>query len=148
MLERACAALLAAHPSEEVARHTARAEAAVEREEAGDALRHLDLALEIDEGHADTWARRARAHALAGRHAPSLEAAGRALELEPAHFGAHMQRGAALRGLRRFGEALEAYEEALRVHPWADGVATNAWLAQRSLDLSNGKAPPAAAERR
>ena len=41
-----------------------------------------------------------------------IQAAERALALEPCHFGAHAQRGAALRGLRRFGEALEAYEEA------------------------------------
>eukprot|EP00964_Phaeocystis_antarctica_P106388 scaffold71271_cov59-Phaeocystis_antarctica.AAC.2 len=40
------------------------------------------------------------------------QAAERALALEPCHFGARAQRGAALRGLRRFGEALEAYEDA------------------------------------
>ena len=39
-------------------------------------MAHLDLALEIDAGHADTWARRARLHAGAGRHTDALEAIG------------------------------------------------------------------------
>jgi len=142
VLESGCAALLAAHESAPLAQHTASASQAAGRGEAKEALRHLDLALEIDAEHADTWARRARLHAQEGQHAPALEAAERALALEPCHFGARAQRGAALRGLRRFGEALEAYEDALVAHPWAEGVATSAWLVQHSLALAQGTALP------
>ena len=79
-----CAALLAAHESAPLAQHTASASQAAGRGEAKEALRHLDLALEIDAEHADTWARRARLHAQEGQHAPALEAAQRALN-RPRH---------------------------------------------------------------
>ena len=86
-----CAALLAAHESAPLAQHTASASQAAGRGQASEALRHLDLALEIDAEHADTWARRARLHAQEGQHTPALEAAQRTLNPDTAVISTHPQ---------------------------------------------------------
>ena len=141
VVERAASALLSVHASDALTEHTRSAEQYVEKGELDEALKSLDAALALDAAHADTWARRATVHARAGRHALALDDAVQALELEPCHFGALAVRGSALRGLRRYDEALESFEEALQVHPWADGVATEAHKARRSWDLARSGEP-------
>ena len=58
----------------------------------------------------------------------------KALELEPKHFGAWRWKGAALRGARKYKEAIDAFEEALSVHPWAGGVVNGIYRTSRSLE--------------
>ena len=118
---------------------TRAADASLEKDEVEKAAELLDAVLERDGEHADGWARRAGVHVRAGRHRSALADANRALELEPRHFGALRARGVALRGVRRYEEAIEAMEELLRMHPWASGVVNGIHKTQSSLDAGHGR---------
>ena len=138
--ERAAGALLGAHASPRLHQLSLRAEAALEADELDRALSSLDAAVEVDEGHADTYVRRATVHVRLGHYRRALADATKALELEPKHFGAWRWKGAALRGARKYKEAIEAFEAALRVHPWAGGVVNGIYRTSRSLEARNAGA--------
>jgi len=92
----------------------------------------LDEALDIDAGHAELFARRAAVHLRAGRPEAGLSDARDALQRDARHFAARTLEGSALRELRRYDEAVDAFEAALRLHPWAPGVVPNIFKAERA----------------
>ena len=136
--ERAATGLLAAHPSSELLDLLAAAEARLETDDVPAALELLDRAEALDERHADTYVRRASAYMKAGRARRALADASRALEIEPRHVIALRIKATALRGSRRYEEAIEAYEAALLAHPWAPGVVNGVYRATRSLQARGG----------
>ena len=127
--------LLAAHESPAVMAHTRVSTVAAERNDADRAIGELQTAMDLDETHAETWARRAALHVREHRYEQGLADARRALELEPRHFAAVTLVGSALRGLRRFAEAREHFEDALRAHPWAPGVVTSIYQIDLALRI-------------
>ena len=138
--ERAAGVLLASHSSDELASLMGQADAHLDSDDVADALTALDSAVAVDDTHAETYARRAAVHMRAGRARRALADASRALELEPRHLSALRLKGAALRGARRYDEAIAAYEAALHVHPWAPGVVNGVYRSSKSLKVRGGGA--------
>jgi tetratricopeptide (TPR) repeat protein len=60
---------------------------------------------------------RSAAYAALGRFQLALDDAAAVARLKPRWAKGHARRGAALMGLKRFGEARQAYETALRIEP-------------------------------
>jgi tetratricopeptide (TPR) repeat protein len=97
----------------------------------------------------------ASANVLQGRYAEALEHADVALRLDPASADAYTNRGAALHGLGRPDEALNATEAALAYQSDHQGALRNAarlhgeaerWLAQKAALLTLARLRPADAE--
>ena len=61
--------------------------------------------------------KRARAYAKENRHAQALADYTKASELKPDDASLHYGRGTALQNLRRYEEALRAYDEVCGSHP-------------------------------
>ena len=146
--ERAAGVLLASHSSNELASLMGQADAHLDSDDVADALVALDLAVQVDDTHAETYARRAAVHMRSGRARRALADASRALELEPRHLSALRLKGAALRGARRYEEAIAAYEAALHVHPWAPGVVNGVYRSSKSLKVRGGSAGARGGDRR
>lgn len=136
--DQAVHAIIGAHPSNEVTACTQQANSCLEADDVDGALEALDTALKLDEHHADTFARRAAVYLRAERPRRALDDATRALALEPRHIGALKCKGAALHGVRRFGDAIKAYEAALAIHPWGQGLANGVY---RSETQAAGRRP-------
>ena len=109
--ERAAGALLGAHASPRLHQLSLRAEAALEADELDRALSSLDAAVEVDEGHADTYVRRATVYVRLGHYRRALADATKALELE-------QKLGVAVEGRRRRAQ-VQGGDRSLRGRPRA-----------------------------
>eukprot|EP00308_Calcidiscus_leptoporus_P024299 CAMPEP_0119354208 /NCGR_PEP_ID=MMETSP1334-20130426/3227_1 /TAXON_ID=127549 /ORGANISM="Calcidiscus leptoporus, Strain RCC1130" /LENGTH=589 /DNA_ID=CAMNT_0007367695 /DNA_START=934 /DNA_END=2703 /DNA_ORIENTATION=- len=141
-VERVIVALMVAHSNDMLMQLMQQSGAAAQRNELDVAVRALEQALEMDPLHAETWGMLSVLHVRQGAFQRALERADECLQLEPQHFGAMAARGSALRGLRRYDEALSSFESSLELHPWCPGVATSLYKTQRALAL-RGQARPA-----
>ena len=75
---------------------------------------------------AEGWNKRATVHYLMGNYDKSLSDVAKTLALEPRHFGALSGRGLIYIELEDEKRALEAFEEALAIHPNLVSAAINA----------------------
>ncbi|WP_235889165.1 tetratricopeptide repeat protein [Maritimibacter alexandrii] len=82
-----------------------------------EAIEHLTALVENAPDFAEGWNARATAYYAAGLIGPSLHDIARTLELEPRHFGALSGLGRILEETGNDPAALEAYSEALSIHP-------------------------------
>lgn len=85
------------------------------------ALKILDEVVQLAPEFAEGWNKRATVRYLSGQYQASLEDIERVLALEPRHFGALSGRGMILQELDENKSALEAYREALTIHPHLSG---------------------------
>lgn len=76
-----------------------------------------DRVIAIQPEYAEAYNRRASVFLLEEKMAEALRDVNEALRLEPRHFGAWMGLGRVLEELGATGEAIEAYHEALEIHP-------------------------------
>ncbi|HMB75619.1 MAG TPA: tetratricopeptide repeat protein [Kiloniellaceae bacterium] len=97
------------------------------------ALRYFDQVVAIAPDFAEGWNKRATIYYLLGDYEASLADIEKTLEREPRHFGALAGRGLVLISLNRPQEALEAYEEALAIHPHLIGALQNAEILRKIL---------------
>lgn len=94
---------------------------AVAAKDAGDldkALEAVNRVIAIAPDFAEAWNQRAIIYYKVGYFDASLADVEETLRREPRHFGALSGRGMCYLGLRDPDEALNAFEEALDVHPW------------------------------
>ncbi|RIJ17814.1 tetratricopeptide repeat protein [Henriciella mobilis] len=103
---------------------SAAADLVMERAVTAQSLGDLDLARElydrviaIQPGYAEAYNRRASVFLQQEKMGEALRDVNEALRLEPRHFGAWTGLGRVLEELGAREEALEAYKEALNVHP-------------------------------
>lgn len=71
---------------------------------------------------AEAWNRRATLFYLMKRDEEALLDIQRVLDIEPRHFGALAGRGLIYQRQKRYGEALESFEQALRLNPGLEAV--------------------------
>lgn len=93
--------------------------------DAGDAqaaIEHLTALIDHAPDFAEGWNARATAYFQAGQYGPSVQDIGRALTLNPRHFGALAGLGMILEELGYDDRAREAYRAALAIHPHMEGV--------------------------
>jgi tetratricopeptide (TPR) repeat protein len=81
------------------------------------AVEHLTALVENAPEFAEGWNARATAYYSAGLVGPALHDIAKTLELEPRHFGALSGLGRILEETGNDPAALEAYSEALTIHP-------------------------------
>lgn len=91
-----------------------------------EALKTFDSVIEKAPEFAEGWNKRATVHYLMGNYDLSLHDIDETLALEPRHFGALSGRGLVFIKLEELRDALEAFEEALKVHPRMSGPRANA----------------------
>jgi len=82
------------------------------------ALDILDQITILEPEFAEGWNKRATVHYMMGEYGRSIADIEKALALEPRHFGALSGLGLILRDIGETSRALEAFEEALKVHPY------------------------------
>ena len=88
------------------------------------ALDVLDRVVVIQPDYAEGWNKRATVNFMIGEFGRSVADIEKALALEPRHFGALSGLGLILKELGEDERALEAFEEALRIHPYLDNAKT------------------------
>ena len=71
---------------------------------------------------AEAWNKRATLEFVLGNYDASLADIDKVLDLEPRHFGALAGRGMILQSQQKWGAALDAYRDALRMNPNMPGV--------------------------
>lgn len=104
--------------------------------QAGDsaaAIEHLTALVDHAPDFAEGWNLRASAYYMAGQFGPALEDLGRALTLEPRHFGALAGLGVILEEMGMEARALEAYRAAAAIHPHLEGIAARIARLERRL---------------
>lgn len=99
---------------------------ALSRGDYGHALGKFDQMVAVAPDFAEGWNKRATVHYLLGNYEESLADIVKTLELEPRHFGALSGRGLIYVKLEDERRALEAFEEALAIHPNLTSAAINA----------------------
>ncbi len=67
--------------------------------------------------YAEAWNKRATLNYMIGRYFDSLADIDKVLDLEPRHFGALSGRGMIYQTQEKWGEALAAYRQALKINP-------------------------------
>ncbi|MGB8316304.1 MAG: tetratricopeptide repeat protein [Aestuariivirga sp.] len=82
----------------------------------------LDRIVAAYPDYAEAWNKRATLQFVLGNYDASLADIDRVLDLEPRHFGALAGRGMILQAQQKWGAALDAYREALRMNPNMPGV--------------------------
>jgi len=82
------------------------------------ALDILDRVVILQSDFAEGWNKRATVHYLMGDYGKAIADIEKTLALEPRHFGALSGFGLILRDMGDTRHALQAFEEALRVHPF------------------------------
>ncbi|KAI8909650.1 hypothetical protein EDD86DRAFT_205953 [Gorgonomyces haynaldii] len=88
------------------------------------------------------YANRAAAHSQKGQHAPAVQDAKRAIELDPGYSKAHSRLGHALFGLGNYKEAVEAYENGLKLEPTNQSMKQSLAAAQQKAGIVSEKAAP------
>ena len=88
------------------------------------ALDVLDRVVVIQPEYAEGWNKRATVNFMIGEFGRSIADIEKTLALEPRHFGALSGLGLILKELGEDERALEAFEEALRIHPYLDNAKT------------------------
>ena len=107
--------------------------AAMSRRDYRRALSRFEQMVAIAPDFAEGWNKRATVHYLMGNYSASLGDIVRTLELEPRHFGALSGRGLVYVALEDEQRALEAFEQALAIHPNLVSAAVNAEALRKSL---------------
>ena len=100
---------------------------------AGEALSHIDAALEIDPGVAEAWSNYGLVLSALERFEDALDAFGRAIDLKPDYPEAFNNRAIALTRLRRLEEAVADCQSALRLKPGFAEALNNQGNALRDL---------------
>jgi tetratricopeptide (TPR) repeat protein len=88
----------------------------------GEALDIFDRMVKYAPEFAEGWNKRATVHYMMGNFAESVADIRKTLALEPRHFGALSGLGMINQELERQGDALNAFEEALKVNPYLSGA--------------------------
>jgi tetratricopeptide (TPR) repeat protein len=112
-------------------------ERAASAQGAGDpqlAVEFLDQAGELAPNYAEPWSRRAALAIDAHDYAGAIAAIQETLRREPRHFGALTWLGLIYEDLGRQKEALEAYREALKVHPFFEDARKGAARLEPRVD--------------
>ncbi len=91
---------------------------AMDEEKFSQALDILDQITLLEPEFAEGWNKRATAHYMMGEYGRSIADIEKVLALEPRHFGALSGLGLILREIGETERALQAFEEALKVHPY------------------------------
>ena len=99
-----------------------RADKAMEAEDYGTAMMHLNDLTRLAPDFAEGWNKRATLHFIQGKYGPSLEDIARTLKLEDRHFGALSGLGIILDRVGDKEGALEAYRRAIEIHPNLPGA--------------------------
>lgn len=86
------------------------------------AIDHFTAIIDQDPSFAEAWNARATAYFNAGDFGPAVADIGRALTLNPRHFGALSGLGMILEESGKTDRALEVYKAALALHPHLEGV--------------------------
>lgn len=86
------------------------------------ALAILDVVTEIAPSYPEGWNKRATVLYVQQQYEASLRDIAKVLELEPRHFGALSGKGLIRRAQGKDAEALEAFRDALKVHPFLEGA--------------------------
>ncbi len=94
-----------------------RAQAAMSDGRLGVAIDHLDDLVLLAPEFAEGWNARATAHYLVGAYMSSLDDIRETLKREPRHFGALSGRGLVYLAMGKYRLALDAFRQALSVHP-------------------------------
>lgn len=89
----------------------------IKRKQSDNATALLTELIRAHPTYAEAYHQRSCAEFLIGEYTSALRDARRACELNPLHFGAWTMVGNALAALGRYADSLEAYREALRIHP-------------------------------
>lgn len=87
-----------------------------------EAIKSLDAALEIDPDFAEAYNQRAILHYFRRKFMKSIKDCQEVIKRNPYHFGALSGMGQCYQRLNNTGEAIKAYERALRVNPNMEGV--------------------------
>lgn len=99
-----------------------RGQAALEAGDLETAIGHFTALIDHAPEFAEGWNARATAYYTAGMLGPSVSDIGRALALNPRHFGALSGLGMIFEELGRPEKALEVYRKVLEIDPHAEGV--------------------------
>lgn len=97
------------------------------------ALQKFEQMVAIAPDFAEGWNKRATVHYLMGNFSDSLADVAKTLALEPRHFGALSGRGLIYIQLEDDKRALDAFEEALAIHPKLASAAINAEVLRKRL---------------
>jgi len=101
-----------------------------------EALEVLDAVVEARPQFAEGWNRRATVHYMARDYAASMADIQRTLVLEPRHFGALSGMGLIFKATGDPEAALSAFEEVLRIHPWAPAARAERRRLRSELGIS------------
>jgi tetratricopeptide (TPR) repeat protein len=85
-------------------------------------LEILDRIIAAYPSYAEAWNRRATLQFMLGNYDASLRDIDKVLDLEPRHFGALAGRGMIYQRQEKWGPALDAFREALKMNPNMPGV--------------------------
>ncbi len=99
-----------------------RGKAALEAGDLETAIGHFTALIDHAPEFAEGWNARATAYYTAGMLGPSVSDIGRALALNPRHFGALSGLGMIFEELGKPEKALEVYRKVLEIDPYAEGV--------------------------
>ncbi|XP_059485534.1 stress-induced-phosphoprotein 1 [Neocloeon triangulifer] len=91
--------------------------AALADEKFTDAIDFYTRAIELDPSNHVLYSNRSAAHAKAGQHFQALEDAQKTVSLKPDWPKGYSRKGSALVYVNRFDDAIEAYEEGLKLDP-------------------------------
>ncbi len=108
----------------------------MQRGRLSEALEVLDAVVAARPQFAEGWNRRATVHYMAGDFAASMADIQRTLALEPRHFGALSGMGLIFKATGDPQAALNAFEEVLRIHPWAPAARAERSRLRRELGIS------------
>ena len=86
------------------------------------ALAILDVVTEIAPTYPEGWNKRATVLYVQQQYEASLRDIQKVLELEPRHFGALSGKGLIRRAQGKDSEALDAFRDALKIHPFLEGA--------------------------
>jgi tetratricopeptide (TPR) repeat protein len=85
-------------------------------------LEILDRIISAYPSYAEAWNKRATLQFMLGNYDASLRDIDKVLDLEPRHFGALAGRGMIYQRQEKWGPALDAFREALKMNPNMTGV--------------------------
>ncbi len=122
-------------PEERAAKHKADADNAFRAKNYRTAYEHYSLALDATPDSHVLLSNRCQAYLKVGRHAAALADAERLVDLAPGWAKGHYRHGCALRASERFGDAVGAFERAVKLEPWNEET-SSALSAARNLERS------------